>query len=636
MKSARRTPIPALPIVLNAMKSSDDWIKRLTGIALCLGLAVLLATGQVQGQQYGNLFYFEYPGSIKITDATSSISGAVEIPSHINGKPVTEIGSFAFMSDVEITSVTLPQTITIIRRAAFNSCRKLGTVNLPGSLTIIEQDAFQSCNLKNITIPGSVYSIGIGAFSSNPLRRVDIMNGVGIIRGSAFLNTGISKVIFPPSVFQIENHAFNNNTLKTVCFRGNAPLFATFEGSADGFLVHYNEGSAGFTTPTWEGLYAFPGTPPNFTNSVPGIAASGAPFQHSCTVSGVPESFFQLSSGALPDGLVLNDAGDITGTPNVEGIFSGAITAFNGIGPDANLPFTIDTRSYRVLSIAGNHGSFSGTGQHPLGTSVVLSVNPRPGYLFTEWTGDATGTDNPLSVLMDSDKTITATFGPDHNDDDEDGLTNYREIVELGSNPALKDTDGDEVEDGDDAFPLNIAETLDTDGDGTGDNADLDDDGDGLPDVDELTVYGTNPKRADSDGDGLRDKDELEVHFTNPLNPDHDDDGLSDGAEFLTHLTNPKVADSDGDGFLDGYEVLTGKLPLDALDKPALVAEARTAIEFTFPSALGKVYRIEGSTDLAAWTVVERGIAGNGGQIQRFYTTRNLPKRYFRVEEDAP
>jgi hypothetical protein len=33
---------------------------------------------------------------------------------------------------------------------------------------------------------------------------------------------------------------------------------------------------------------------------------------------------------------------------------------------------------------------------------------------------------------------------------------------------------------------------------------------------------------------------------------------------------------------------------------------------------------------------VESGITGNGGQVQRFYSTRNVPKRYFRVEEDAP
>ena len=115
---------------------------------------------------------------------------------------------------------------------------------------------------------------------------------------------------------------------------------------------------------------------------------------------------------------------------------------------------------------------------------------------------------------------------------------------------------------------------------------------------------------------------------------DTDNDGLSDGAEVNTHGTLPKAGDTDGDGFLDGYEVLTGKLPLDPLDKPALVAEARTAIEFVFPAAIGKTYRIEASTDLTVWGTVESGIVGAGGQVQRFYSILNVPKRYFRVEEE--
>jgi hypothetical protein len=120
------------------------------------------------------------------------------------------------------------------------------------------------------------------------------------------------------------------------------------------------------------------------------------------------------------------------------------------------------------------------------------------------------------------------------------------------------------------------------------------------------------------------------------MNPDMVGDGLKDGAEINTYGTLPKVADTDGDGFLDGYEVLTGHLPLIATDHPALVAEARTAIEFTFPAASGKTYRIEASFDLKTWTPVEDGIAGNGGEIQRFYSIKDKPKGYFRVEESAP
>jgi hypothetical protein len=44
------------------------------------------------------------------------------------------------------------------------------------------------------------------------------------------------------------------------------------------------------------------------------------------------------------------------------------------------------------------------------------------------------------------------------------------------------DDDNDGVPDVSDAFPLNAAESLDTDSDGIGNNTDLDDDNDGIPD----------------------------------------------------------------------------------------------------------------------------------------------------------
>jgi uncharacterized delta-60 repeat protein len=160
-----------------------------------------------------------------------------------------------------------------------------------------------------------------------------------------------------------------------------------------------------------------------------------------------------------------------------------------------------------------------------------------------------------------------------------------------------------------------------------------DSDADGIGDYVEVYTHNSSPSSADSDGDGINDGDEL-IRGTGITDSDSDDDGLSDGQE-IARMANPLVPDTDNDGFLDGYEVQTGKSPTDPLDKPALLAEARTAIEFTFPSALGKTYRIEDSLDMTGWTPVESGIAGNGGVITRFYTTRNQIKRFFRVEEHA-
>lgn len=98
-------------------------------------------------------------------------------------------------------------------------------------------------------------------------------------------------------------------------------------------------------------------------------------------------------------------------------------------------------------------------------------------------------------------------------DDDNDGLTDiYETTVKRSgwdwttSNPYKKDTDGDGIEDGEDAIPWYDRESIDTDGDFQGDNEDIDDDGDGMWDSEEKEL-GLDPLNPDSDGDGWFDGD---------------------------------------------------------------------------------------------------------------------------------
>jgi len=44
------------------------------------------------------------------------------------------------------------------------------------------------------------------------------------------------------------------------------------------------------------------------------------------------------------------------------------------------------------------------------GTTVTVQAVPQSGWTFVGWSGDASGTTNPTSIFMDSDKSITATF----------------------------------------------------------------------------------------------------------------------------------------------------------------------------------------------------------------------------------
>jgi hypothetical protein len=73
------------------------------------------------------------------------------------------------------------------------------------------------------------------------------------------------------------------------------------------------------------------------------------------------------------------------------------------------------------------------------------------------------------------------------------------------------------VPDAQDAFPLNRNESVDTDGDGIGNNADTDDDGDGVPDAQDAFPL-DRTESVDSDHDGIG----------NNADPDDDNDGVPD------------------------------------------------------------------------------------------------------------
>lgn len=47
---------------------------------------------------------------------------------------------------------------------------------------------------------------------------------------------------------------------------------------------------------------------------------------------------------------------------------------------------------------------------YPETSSVILTATGKAGYLFTHWSGDATGTTNPLTVVVDKNMSVTANF----------------------------------------------------------------------------------------------------------------------------------------------------------------------------------------------------------------------------------
>jgi len=101
-------------------------------------------------------------------------------------------------------------------------------------------------------------------------------------------------------------------------------------------------------------------------------------------------------------------------------------------------------RLYTLTIAAGTGGTTSpspGSYQHDTGIQVSITANANSGYEFSGWTGDASGTTNPIAVTMDANKSITANFtasdgggaGDEDGDEDGDGGTCFIATATYGS-----------------------------------------------------------------------------------------------------------------------------------------------------------------------------------------------------------
>lgn len=145
----------------------------------------------------------------------------------------------------------------------------------------------------------------------------------------------------------------------------------------------------------------------------------------------------------------------------------------------------------------------------------------------------------------------------------------------------------------------------------------------------------------DIDNDGLLDTWETQYFGgTKAQNAegDADRDGLDNAFE-LKLGSNPNALDSDNDGFSDFAEMHSGTNPLDVNSNPTVgVSTIFTAAEMLYFTEQGKTYQLQKITDLGTgtWTNVGAAVAGNGGMLQHFISTRDTERGFYRVIEVQP
>ena len=151
------------------------------------------------------------------------------------------------------------------------------------------------------------------------------------------------------------------------------------------------------------------------------------------SVTGVDINDFTLTKEETADGTIASMSGSgsfytvtvnaITGTGSLRldvismgtGIQDAAGNALSG-GYTSGETYNVSppsTNQYSLqVTIAGSGTVTKNPDQatYATGTAVTLTAAPATGYQFSGWSDDASGTTNPLSITMNSNKTITATF----------------------------------------------------------------------------------------------------------------------------------------------------------------------------------------------------------------------------------
>lgn len=115
---------------------------------------------------------------------------SVEIPTELDGLPVTAIGDYAFLGCTNLTEITIPEGITSIGTKAFFDCKNLMEIKLPETLERIGYEAFEGTGWMIVkrALAGKVIVNDTLISGSPSMKAAIISNDITKIADHAFAN----------------------------------------------------------------------------------------------------------------------------------------------------------------------------------------------------------------------------------------------------------------------------------------------------------------------------------------------------------------------------------------------------------------------------------------------------------------
>ena len=175
----------------------------------------------------------EFEVSVAAADP-EALAGDVEIPAVADNEglryTVTALSGYGFNSCSNLRGLTIPATVTTIGRSAFSTSKTFESIEVNGENSVYssaEGVLFNKDKTELLTcpagikgdysVPTSVRNIGADAFMSSSLSRVELQEGLKTIGNSAFFAAALTEITLPETLTTISSYAFQScHNIETV------------------------------------------------------------------------------------------------------------------------------------------------------------------------------------------------------------------------------------------------------------------------------------------------------------------------------------------------------------------------------------------------------------------------------------
>ena len=341
----------------------------------------------------------------------------------------TTSGAGTFDQGSTVTAVATPNP-----SYSFTNWTENGTIvstnatyqfTMAGNRTLVANFTLQyTVNLSANPILGGI-TVGAGAFNAGTSVTVTAtpnaeFNFVNWTQSGTIVSTDLSYV-FPLN----ENKTFIANfILKTYTLNVNAPNGTAVKSPNQ---LTYNSGSLVQITATPNTGYTFTGWSGDATGTTSPLTVTMNANKN--ITANFTLNTFTLNVNA-PNGTVLKNPSQATynygatvqlnATPDAGYKFTGwsgdatgltnPVTVTMNSNKNVTANFVLDAFTLNVSAINGTTVKSPSLATYNNGAIVQITATPNSGFIFSSWSGDATGNTNPLNVTMNSNKNIIANF----------------------------------------------------------------------------------------------------------------------------------------------------------------------------------------------------------------------------------